>query len=312
MRFFDKLTGGGVEWQLELESTSGAFRPGDEIAGTIRFVPKGAMQPRAIRAALIGVEEYTYEVLERRAGTKSRPGGTQWQRRRFSDELFRQEVELSGPTSLAAQPGEFPVRFSLPPDALPSFDGGVLAVRWQVRAWMDVGGKDPSTERDVIVVAGGDRLPPADPALAPSISDPQAQASIYVEPAPLVAGQPFRGYLEIAEQLDPRSVRVELKQRVETTGGTGGGATISLNTAVISTGGRRNVADERLLWSGQLAPMEGGQAGQRYQFAGQLPLAPIGSVMLPHGLSTARVDVVIGRRLMPDRHVTRPVAIVTG
>ena len=312
MRIFDKLTGGGVEWQVELASATGAFRPGDEVAGTIRYLPKGAISPRAIRAALVGVEEYTHEVLERRTGTSSRSGGTQWQRRRFTDEVFRQEVELSGPTSLAAQAGEFAVRFSLPPDALPSFDGGVLDLRWQLRAWMDVGGKDPATERDIIVVAGKDRLAPADPALAPSASDPQAQANIYVEPAPLAAGQPFRGYLETAEQLDLRSARVELKQRVETTGGTGGGVSITLNTSVLSTGGRRNVADERVLWAGALAPMEGGTAGQRYQFAGQLALAPIGTVVLPHGFATARLDIVISRRLMPDRHITRPVAIVTG
>jgi hypothetical protein len=312
VRILDRLTGGGVDWQIELGSASGAFRAGDEVTATIRYVAKGRVKPRAIRAALVCTEEYVYEVLERSRGTASRPSSSSWQKRRFHNELFRQDMELSGPTELAANaPGEFALRFALPADALPSFEGGVLRLVWQLRAWMDLGGRDPSTERDIYVLAGAERLAVAADALAPAVQDAEAQASIYLEPAPLAAGQPFRGYLETTEAIDVRSVRVELRQRVETTGASGGGATITLNNISLA-GGQRNVADERVLWQGQLAPMEGSGAGHRYQFGGQLPLAPTGTLALPHGTSVATIDVVISRRLLPDRHVRRPVGIVTG
>lgn len=317
MRIFDRLTGGGVDWQIELASQAGAFRPGDEVAGRVRYMPKGNIQPRFIKVALAGSEHYAY--LEReggsvRIGSGSRDSSSSWERRWYSDDLFRQEVEISGPTQLAGQtPGEFPFQFRLPPDALPSFDSSVLRLRWQIRAWMDVGGKDPSTERDIYVVGGADRLNVPPQALAPSVTDMQSNATIYLEPLPLTVGQMFRGYVETPDQLDLGSTRVELKQHIETSGAVGGiGGSITLNTGTLSLGGQRAAAEDRILWSGPIAPMGPGPTGQRYQFQGQLALAPVGTLALPHGSSSALVDIVISRRLVPDRHIARPVAIVTG
>jgi hypothetical protein len=58
----------------------------------------------------------------------------------------------------------------------------------------------------------------------------------------------------------------------------------------------------------------GGPAGawHRYVFGGQLPLAPICTAVYPHGVATAQVDVITSRRLRPDAHIIRSVAIVTG
>lgn len=318
MRLFDKLTGGGVDWQVELASSAGAYHPGDQVAGRVRYTPKGNTDVRAIRAALVASEQYVYMVKERGSsvsfGSSKGKRRDQWERKWFSAELFRQDLAVSGPTQLSA-PGEFEFNFPLPADAAPSFDSPILRLRWQIRAWMDVGGRDPSTERDFYVITGRDRLSVPDVALAPSVLDSSSQppASIYLEPAPLVAGQSFRGFVETTEQLDLRSIRVELKQHIATSGGQGGsGASISLNGTSFGLGGERTVAEERVLWTGQLTPMQGGQSGQRYQFAGQLALAPVGTVSLPHGSSTATLDVVINRRLLSDRHIVRPVAIVTG
>ena len=320
MRFFDRLTGAGVDWQIELASPAGAFRPGDDVAGRVRYTPKGNMQPRSIRVALTGSEHYAY--LERERGSSVSIGSrrssvdrSEWEREWYHDALFHQEAEVSGPTQLSGgTPGEFGFQFRLPPDALPSFDSSILRLRWQVRAWMDVGGRDPSTERDIYVIGGGDRLNEPEQALAPTVTDMQANATIYVEPLPLVAGQLFRGYVESPEQLDVGSTRVELKQQVATTGARGGIAgDFDLSTGNLSLGGRqRNTSEDRVLWAGPIAPMGAGPTGQRYQFQGQLPLAPIGTVTLPHGDASALIDIVISRRLVPDRHIARPVAIVTG
>jgi hypothetical protein len=311
MRIFDKLTGGGVDWQVELASPNGVYRPGDLVDGRVRFLPKGNMQVRSIKAALVGTEHYVYQVVERRTDSQGRTRN-EWERRWFADEVFREEIELAGMTNLSGQtPGEFAFSFRIPAEPLASLDTNVLRMRWQVRAWMDVGGKDPATERDVYVMLTREALRAPDGVLAPMAGD--AQGQIYLEPVPIIAGQQFRGYVDTTEQLDPRSVRVELKLHAQTAGSTGGGIDISLNSAIGHIGsGRRAASDERVLWTGPLGPGTPGQAGLRYEFAGALPPGPVATLGLPHGSSSATLDVVIGRRLLPDRHITRPVAIITG
>ncbi len=314
MRIFDKLTGGGVEWQVELASPTGVYRPGDEIAGRLRYRAQGNIQVRSIKAALVGSEHYVYQVRERRTSSigSSRERRSEWERRWFSDDLYRQEIDLAGPTSLAAQtPGEHPFSFRLPAEAAASFDSDVLRMRWQLRAWMDVGGRDPSTERDVYVVLTREALRAPEAALQPTAGD--AQGQIYVEPVPIMAGQPFRGYVETTEQLDLRGVRVELKLHAQTSGGTGAGIDISLNDSLVNLGGgRRAVSGERIVWTGGLAGPTAGQAGNRYEFGGALPPGPLVTLGLPHGYSSATLDIVISRRLMPDRHISRPVPIING
>jgi len=70
--------------------------------------------------------------------------------------------------------------------------------------------------------------------------------------------------------------------------------------------------ESQLLWQGPLT--DGGPLGawRRYLFAGQLPLAPVVTAAFPHGIARASFDVVSSRRLRPDAHIIRPVAIVTG
>jgi hypothetical protein len=322
MRLFDKLTGGGVDWLIEIQSQAGAFRPGDDLIGNVRYTPKGSMDVRSIVVSLVGKEEYVLLVRSSntRSSSRGRSGTSDWDRRSFDQEVFRQDFQASGPTKIQAA-GEIPFQFKLPADALPSFDSSVLKMRWQVRAGMDVGGRDPSTERDLYVIGGTDRLIAGDASLSASVTDQAGQAQIYVEPLPLMAGQQFRGYVEAAEQLDLGNVRVELKQHVATNGAGGGGGlsaailgntSLSVGDVTLNLGGRRDTSEDRVLWAGQLTPMGAGASGNRYQFAGALPLAPTGTVSLPHGSSSTIVDVVINRRLQPDRHISRPVAIVTG
>ena len=179
-------------------------------------------------------------------------------------------------------------------------------MRWQIRASMDAGGLDPSTERDVVVIGGADRLTAGEVSVAASVMDQGGQAQIYVEPVPLLAGQPFRGYVETPETLDVGRIRVELKQQIATTGAGGGGlvgeilgnTTLNMGgNTTISVGGSRNTSEDRVLWTGPLAPMGVGPTGNRYQFAG--PAAACG-----HGNREPAARVVE----RDDRHRDRPAA----
>lgn len=313
---FDKLTGGGVDWLIELDQPSGPYQPGAEVSGRVRLTPQRAMEARASRVGLSGVEHYVLSVLEQRSGfNRDRSDRHDRDDRWFSDELFRQDVDLAGSTSLAAQtPVEYTFTLRVPAEALPSFDSEVLRLRWVVRAWIDAGGVDPSTERDIVVAPPAGHSMVSTAALAATTSD--GPAALSVDPLPIVVGQPFRGSIESPEQLDVGRTRIEIKQRIQTNTGMGGiggmleGVTVRVE-GVELLGGSKGVQRDRVLWTGQLTAAGAGQAGQRYEFSGQLPDAPVATVTLPHGSSTETLDLVISRRLLPDRHISRPVAIVS-
>lgn len=310
MRIFDKLTGGAVDWQIELDNSSGAFQPESTVSGQVRFVPEHQIDVRSTKIALVGSEHYVYSV-RRSGGGRNRSSSrqSQW----FDDELFRQELDLTGAASFAAGAStEFPFQFQLPAGALPSFESNVLRLRWFVRAWMDMGGKDPSAEREINVpLPVGAFQAPAE-ALAAISGD--GTVGIAVDPAPIVAGQPFRGYVLSPEPLNLSSSRIEVKQKVQThQGGGAPGAHITVGGVDVQLGsGHMPVEEERVLWSAQLTSAGVAEGGHRYDFNGQLPPDPLPTITLPHGSASASLDLVISRRLMPDRHVARPVAIVTG
>lgn len=310
MRIFDKLTGGGVVWQIELDNASGAFQPEAIVSGRVRFTPEHQIDVRATKVALVGSEHFVYSV--RRASSGSNRGSTR-QNQWFDEELFRQQLDLTGAASFAAGAStEFPFQFQLPQGALPSFESNVLRMRWYVRAWMDVGGNDPDAERELNVTPPPGTLQASGEALAAISGD--GTVWIAAEPAPIVAGQPFRGHVLSPEPLNLSSSRIEVKQKVQTHegGGAPGGQITVGNVGVALGGGRMPVSEERVLWSAQLTSAGVAEGGHRYEFAGQFPVGPFGSIALPHGSSSASLDLVISRRLMPDRHVARPVAIATG
>jgi hypothetical protein len=210
------------------------------------------------------------------------------------------------------------VEFAIPADAAPSLDTDILKMRWRLVAWLDVGGRDPKIEQQLIVPLTVAQLTPADA----TGMGAQVQAAIegqpatfWANPAPLQAGQPFSGALDVATPFPAADSHVELKLNVSTqmSGGIPGATLLAL--AGFSSTTQNGINASKLLWRGPLT--DGGPAGpagpwHRYVFSGQLPLAPICTAVYPHGVATAQFDIVTSRRLRPDTHVVRPVAIVTG
>jgi hypothetical protein len=299
-----------VDWTITLDGGRVDVAAGSVVRATIGFRPLGSITPRRVMAALVGTEDYRYREREMRSsGTSS---DLEW----GSDDVHRQEVQLLGPGPIGAgEARSGPVEFTLPADALPSLDADILKMRWRIVAWMDVGGRDPKTEQQLIVPLRVAQLNPADAAgLGQQVQtaiDGQP-VTFWANPAPLVAGQPFSGALDVTTPFPAADSHVELKLNVSTQMGGGiAGATLLALAGFTSTS-QSGVNSSQVLWRGPLT--DGGPVGawHRYAFGGQLPLAPIVTAVYPHGVATAQIDIVTSRRLRPDSHVVRPVAIVTG
>lgn len=305
------MSGGGVEWVLEVEGGRHVIPPGGRLRGVLRLTATRDIGARAVKASLVGVEHYAFDVTQRDSRNQSRTD-----RRWESQEVFRQELELMGSTSIAAgETRSLPFELALPPDAPPSLETSVLRMRWLSRAWIDVGGGlDPSAEQAILVPMTPDAVRAADPAALAERSDSGGSFAIAVEPRPLITGAPFSGIVDMQEGLDLGKTRVEVKLKAASNYSDGG-----LDLGVTLPGGlrldsnaRRAAVETRTVWQGSLTEAGSKDGGHRYAFQGQLPAEPIATVSLPHGSVTATIDVIVDRRLRPDEHFTRPVAIVSG
>jgi hypothetical protein len=315
----DKLTGGGVEWAVELEDQRAAFLPGETVRGTVRMNVSRAIEARAVIATLSGTEEYQYEVTERVGSGNSRID-REW----AAEQLANAEVQLLGPTSLAAGDSRsLPFELAIPADAPPSFESGVLRIRWQLDVRIDTSGGDPSVQQQLTVRRPADVLLAAGAAggadagaglLAERVtgSEDGTDYAITLQPSPLQGGLAFTGIVETREGLELGTTRVELKLRVWTNAAGGWGIGIELPGGLrMESKATRSVNETRTLWSGPLTEIEAGEGGRRYSFSGTLPSAPTPTLVVPHGSADALIDVVISRRLRRDIHYTRPVAIAT-
>jgi len=304
-----------VDWSIGLEGGRMDAAPGGVLRAQIGLRAREGLDARRVMAAFVGTEEYAYQEVERERGSRST------RRAWDTNELAKHEIQLLGPTRLAAgEARTLPVEFQVPPNVLPSLESGVLRVRWKLAAWIDVGGRDPQVEQVVIVPL----IAAALPSMASLGTAEQVQlvaggqpAGFWAQPAPLRAGQPFSGAVDVTTPLDLGNTRIELKLRVATLSGSGPGvASVAGDTVLAglgwSTTSRQAVTEEQTLWRGALAEAAPVSGWRRYTFAGQLPLAPIVTAVFPHGAASAMLDVIVSRRLRPDEHITRPVAIVTG
>ena len=124
--------------------------------------------------------------------------------------------------------------------------------------------------------------------------------TIWVDPAPLLLGAPFRGYADFGKPLESKDARVELRTEVQS--GDGFNAGTSLAVSVVLGSGRSNVSENQTIWTGTLTPaQETAPAGMhRYAFGGPLPAELTPTVNLSVGQCRASLAVVLPRRLRPD------------
>ena len=300
-----------VDWTVWLESGAAALHPGSPVRVLIRLTAREPVDARRGMAALVGTEEYAYDHEEH--SNEGRDVDRRWDK----EDVVRQELEILGPGRIGAgETRDFPLAFSLPGDAPPSHESSVLRMRWKIEAWLDVGGRDPRIEQPVVVWPSAAAAMAVDPAVLGRRHDVTVDDrtwAIWVDPAPLRIGSPFGGAVDVMGTLDLSAARVELKLVVSTLGESGLPGAYLLGKLGVSSSSRRGVSEARTLWQGQLGPPTTPAPGvQRSLFAGQVPPGTNITASFPHATATAIIDVTLARRLRPDQHVTRPVAIAPG
>ena len=265
-------------------------------------------------SSFTGSEEYAYERETR--DSDGRSTSREW----ATTELWQQETQLSGPTWIATgETRTIDVGFDVPPNAAPSFESGILRVRWRLAAWLDVGGRDPRVEQPVIVpvhpaaVAG--LGPAAFQEYLPVTAD-ATPAGILVQPAPLRAGAPFSGAVDSAVPLDLGRTAVEVRLTVATLVGSVEGAGSSAGGYLLGKLGMPNTAESgvsetSVLSRSGLMEVPPPPGWRRYAFGGHLPPGVI-TAIFPHATATATVDVIVSRPMRRDDHIVRPIAIVIG
>jgi hypothetical protein len=188
--------------------------PGTILPLEITIIPEEDLQPRQLRAELIGQE--TYYVHEMRRDSK----GHVHQHTAARENTFASIVQ-----TVAEQPAfskgleqKWTCSLQLPPDAPPTTRGQLVNIRWTLKAVLDVPKRaDMSQERPHFVLCSP---PQASEATVTPTEAVLTEVTLSLKaPRVAVAGNILKGQLalQIKEKFNFRSIRVELV-RVEEAG----------------------------------------------------------------------------------------------
>ncbi len=287
-------SGGSFDLVLELDRTE--LMPGTLVDGRARIVSSGGGSIRGARVTLVGVETWRYDET-----TTDSDGRTHTQTHTAHGDLPHVPVEILGATTFApGEPRELPFQLPVPSLGPATFEGTEVRVDWAVHLNLDVPGFDPSVELPVVVLQPTALLRAGVIDLGQYALYPEAdveadglRGKVWLDPAPLVVGSPFRGRLTL-EQGQPRRVQeVRLELRVNAKATVGGGREETI-----------------ILWVAKLAG-EGDFGGgtQTFEFDGTVPARRLPTTRTEHGRADAAFHVVIATAWAPDPHLARDVAI---
>ncbi|HEU0244705.1 MAG TPA: hypothetical protein VFQ75_12430 [Candidatus Limnocylindrales bacterium] len=287
---------GGVDWTLTLDRDD--LLPGRLVGGVLRATARKPVDARGLIVTLRGVEHWRYEVTTSNGKTTTTTVHT------GREDLPALPVRLTGPVALAAgETRELPFELPGPPLGPPTVLAEDAGVDWTVEVKLDrEGGFDAGIEVPVrvhqpVALLRAGVVPVAAFALYESASgdeDGDLAGSAELDPVPLAAGSPFTGRvtLHTASPVSVRSIRAELKVRVEAT--VGGGLKQTLTAWSETIAGAMSIAD-----------------GQAFALRGVLDADVPPTVDLPHGRVSARFELILDRPLRPDLRLGRDVAVAT-
>jgi hypothetical protein len=287
---------GGVDWALSLDRDD--LLPGRLVAGVVRAMARKPVEARGVTVTLRGVEHWRYEVTTSNGKTTTTTVHT------GRDELPLVPVRLTGPVALAAgETRALPFELPAPPLGPPTVLAENAGVDWTVEVKLDrEGGLDAGIEVPVrvhqpVALLRAGVVPVAEFALYGSAEGDDGgdlAGTVALDPVPLAAGHPFTGRvtLRTGSPVSVRSIRAELKVRVEAT--VGGG-----------------LDDTLTAWSSTIAGAMELAGVQAFELQGVLDADMPPTVDLPHGRVSARFELILDRPLRPDLRLGRDVAVAT-
>lgn len=287
---------GSVAWRLELARDR--LLPGRLVDGRVTVTAQRAVEARGLVVTLRGKEHWRYETT-----TTDGEGHPRTETHTGRQDMPSVPVMLASSVTLA--PGEtqsHPFQLPVPGLGPATLEARVAGVDWTVEAKLDIaGGRDASIEVPVrilqptallragVVQVGEFALYEAADAQAGGVT-----GSIWLEPVPLVPGQPFRARLTLrpGSPMRLQEIRVELRVAVEST---------------VSGG----LHETLVPWSAVVAPATDLATDQALEFTATVPDVALPTIELPHGRASAEVHVILARAWARDPHLVRVLAIAT-
>lgn len=209
---FDFLKGGKANLVVTLDRHNSIYAPGDTIHASVRVEGVKDIKIQSAKIALVSREEYEYKYE-----TRDSDGDDETRTSKTTDELnvwqqqFLRESTIKGGTN---QTFEFDMQ--LPPNALPSVEGGkILNHEWLVKTTLDrkLAG-DVEDKQTIYVLAGAsDKMLGA--GIYGSSNEPgEAELSMRVPNTQFAIGETIAGDLIIRPQkdFDVTEIRVELER----------------------------------------------------------------------------------------------------
>ena len=233
---FDFLKGGKATLQVALDRATKIYVPGEMIHATVRVEGVKDLKIQAGRIALVSSEEYEYKYEARDSD-----GDLETRTSKTTDELKVWEQQFLGETTIKANSNQtFEFDMQLPPNALPSVEGGkILNHEWLIKTTLDrklVG--DVEDKQTVYVLSGASDKMLGAGTYGSSNEPGEAELSFRVSNTQFATGEIIAGEFMIRPQrdFDATEIRVELermesvprdegntiseKQQVKLTGGT--------------------------------------------------------------------------------------------
>ena len=186
-----------------------AILPGETLPVEIRITPDEEIQPRQVRAELVGEE--TYYVTETRRDAR---GNLRTQTESKTNTFARIVQTLAEqPTLFKGVEQKWNCTLQLPPDAPPTCHGQVVNIRWTLKAVLDVPKRaDLSQEKPLNVLCPS--LQMADMPVLPAENTYKEVTLILKAQRAAFAGSTLKGQLtlQVKDKISVRSIRVELVQ----------------------------------------------------------------------------------------------------
>lgn len=285
----------GVDWRLELDRD--ALLPGRLVTAKVSVMSHGTVDARALIVALRAIEHWQYEVT-----TTDANGHTSSHTETRRQQLVFEPVQLAGEVHLG--PGEthdWSFELPVPPLGPATLEARVAGLSWTVLAKLDLpGGFDSSIERPVRVLqptallrAGAVHVGEFAMYAAADVGADGVSGSVAMDPAPLCAGEPFHGIINLhsARARKLQEIRVEIRVQVK---------------ATVSSGLKETIT----AWMGVIRA-DSLEGDRTIEIDGRLDGPSLPSIELPHSQTEATLHVILATAFAPDPHLIRDIAIAT-
>lgn len=209
---FDFLKGGKANLYVTLERANKIYAPGETIHARVSVQGVKDLKIQAARIALVSREEYEYQ-----SESRDSDGDRSTSKTRTTDEVNVWQEQFMGETTIKGNSNQtFEFDMLLPPNALPSVDGGkILNHEWVVKTTLDRKLLSDTEDKQTIYVPSG----PSDNMRGAGeygFSNEPAEAELLLKlpNTQFALGETIAGEFIIRPQkdFDVSDIRVELEQ----------------------------------------------------------------------------------------------------